>query len=150
MISSVEVLRGNGSVQYGSDAIGGTIQMLSINPTFAEKGIRVSGKAYGKYWSSNMEQSGRAELNVGSKNFALRGGFSYKNLGDIEAGGELGVLKPTGYDEYSADIKAAYNVGSGNQFVASYQHLKQSDVPLYHKLYKNEYERYHFDPQSRP
>jgi iron complex outermembrane receptor protein/hemoglobin/transferrin/lactoferrin receptor protein len=149
MISSVEVLRGNGSVQYGSDAIGGTIQMLSADPVFAESGVKVSGRIYGKYWSSDMERSGRAELNIGSKNFALYGGFSYKNLGDITAGGDLGVLEPTGYAEYSADIKAIYKVGSGNRFVASYQHLKQRDVPLYHKLYQDEYQRYHFDPQRR-
>ena len=37
MISNIEVLRGGGSVQYGSDAIGGTIHMLSLDPVFSKR-----------------------------------------------------------------------------------------------------------------
>lgn len=149
MISHIEVLRGGGSVQYGSDAIGGTIQLLSQNPVFNASGLKLGGNIYGKYWSSDMEKTARGQINIGSKQFALIGGFTYKDLGDIKAGGDLGTLAPTAYDEYSMDFKGIYRVATNHQLTGVYQHLKQSDVPLYHKIAPGDYERYHFNPQQR-
>jgi len=149
MISHMEVLRGGGSVQYGSDAIGGTIQLLSHEPEFSDSGIKVGGMLYGKYWSSDMEKAGRAEVNIASKKWTFLGGFTYKNLGDIKAGADLGKLHPTGYDEYSMDFKVMYRIASKHLFTAVYQNYKQMDVPLYHKITTGEYSRYHFDPQQR-
>ena len=37
MVESIEVLSGTGSVQYGSDAIGGLIQILSLTPDFDKR-----------------------------------------------------------------------------------------------------------------
>ncbi len=149
-IGSVEVLRGSGSVQYGSDAIGGAIHIHSKEPVFRNgQKTRVSGNLYGKYWSSNMEMSGRGELQVSNDRFALLTGFSYKNFGDIKAGGSLGTLKPTGYNEYDFDLKAAYKFDNNHKLIATYQHVNQQDVPLYHKVVTGEYSRYHFQPQSR-
>ncbi len=149
MISRVEVLRGNGSVQYGSDAIGGTIQMFSLTPEFAQHGWHIGGNIYGKFWSSDMEQTTRGTLNIASSRFAMVTGFTYKDLGDIVAGGDLGTEIPSGYDEYSMDFKGIYKVGTKHQLTGAYQFLKQMDVPLYHKLVTEEYQRYHFDPQER-
>lgn len=149
MISHAEVLRGSGSVQYGSDAIGGTIQLLSKNPIFSEEGLNISGNIYGKYWSSDMEKTTRGHINIGSGKLALVGGFTYKSLGDLKAGGDLGKLNPTGYEEYSIDFKGIYRIGTKHQLTGVYQHLKQSDVPLYHKIAPGGYQHYHFNPQQR-
>ena len=149
MISRVEVLRGNGSVQYGSDAIGGTIQMFSCTPEFEEQGWHIGGDIYGKFWSSDMEQTGRGAINVASSRFAMMSGFTYKDLGEIVAGGNLGTENPTGYNEYSLDFKGIYKVGTKHQVTGVYQFLKQQNVPLYHKLVTEEYHRYYFEPQQR-
>ena len=149
MISHVEVLRGSGSVQYGSDAIGGTIQLLSKNPEFSEHGLKIGGSLYGKYWSSDMEKTARGQVNIGNEKIAILGGFTYKNLGDIRAGGEHGTLNPTGYDEYSMDFKGIFRLGSNHQFTGVYQHFKQNNVPLYHKIASGDYSHYEFDPQQR-
>lgn len=149
MISHVEVLRGGGSVQYGSDAIGGTIHLLSLDPVFSNDGIKVSGNFYGKYWSSDMEKTGRAQINIGSKRIAFIGGLTYKNLGDIKAGGDLGTLKPTGYEEYSMNFKGIYRIRNKHQLIAAYQRLTQMDVPLYHKIEPGDYQIYNFNPQQR-
>lgn len=149
MISNIEVLRGGGSVQYGSDAIGGTIHMLSQDPVFSDEGFKVSGNLYGKYWSSDMEKTGRAQLNIGADNFAFVGAITYKNLGNIYAGGEIGALDPTAYNEYSMDFKALYRIRKKHQLIAAHQNLTQMDVPLYHKIAPGDYEIYHFNPQQR-
>ena len=60
-----------------------------------------------------------------------------------------GVLEPTGYDEYSIDLKAKYKLKSNANFTAAYQRVKQMDVPLYHKIASGEYQIYHINPQQR-
>ena len=149
MISNIEVLRGGGSVQYGSDAIGGTIHLLSLDPKFLNEGLKVNGELYGKYWSSDIEKTARAQINIGSRKFAFAGGFTYKDLGDVKAGGDLGVLTPTGYDEYSMDFKAIYQIKNTHNLTAAYQRVKQMEVPLYHKIAPGDYQLYQFNPQQR-
>ena len=42
-VDTIEVVRGGGSVQYGSDALGGTIQFLTTPTLFSPRAARVSG-----------------------------------------------------------------------------------------------------------
>ena len=149
MIANIEVLRGGGSVQYGSDAIGGTIHVLSVDPQFSSEGFDIGGHLYGKYWSSDMEKTGRAEIQLGTQKMAFAGGFTYKNLGDIKAGGDLGKLEPTGYDEYSFDLKLKYKVNQKHLLTGAYQYHHQNEVPLYHKIAPGDYSIYRFNPQRR-
>lgn len=148
LIERVEVLRGQGSVQYGSDGIGGIAQLFFREPTFTSKQLLLKGRLYGKTLSEDMEYAGRGEVELSTPNVALLGGISYKNFGDIKAGGDLGVLKSTGYNEHSWDIKAKVKLGH-TMLTMAWQRLVQSDVPLYHQLVSNTYTRYHFNPQQR-
>ena len=101
MTDRIEVVRGQGSVQYGSDAIGGVVQVMSHTPRFSPGGVSWDGYVYGKYLSEDMEKTGRFSLDVGMENTAISVGFTSKNLGDIVAGGRIGKLNSTGYNEYS-------------------------------------------------
>ncbi len=55
-IEKIEVLRGSGSVQYGSDAIGGTIQTFSHDPVITEKPAW-AGDFLTRIATQGMEQS---------------------------------------------------------------------------------------------
>lgn len=145
----IEVIRGQGSVQYGSDAIGGVVQMMTHSPEFSSQGVVWGGYLYSKYLSSDMEKTGRVSLSMKSEKTAVSGGFTSKNLGDIKAGGDIGKLNSTGYKEYSMDFKLLQKVGKNHLFSAAYQRHLQKDVPLYHKLASGEYSRYSFDKQQR-
>ena len=70
-IEKVEVLRGSGSVQYGSDAIGGTIQAFSHGLHTAEKPIWES-TLLTKIGTQGMEQSLHGGINYSSKKVAFR------------------------------------------------------------------------------
>ncbi|MBA4053975.1 MAG: colicin I receptor [Marivirga sp.] len=148
-LQRIEVLRGQGSVQYGSDGIGGVAQLFFREPEFvADEKLQATGRLYASFMDHDMEYAGRAELELGSSNFALLGGMTYKKLGDIHAGGDLGTLQNTGYDEQSWDIKTKTKI-SNMYLTAAWQHLVQKDVPLYHQLESGSYSRYHFSPQQR-
>lgn len=149
MIEQIEVLRGPGSVQYGTDAIGGTIDLRSDQLKYASEGIRVGGKLYGKWMSHEMEKTGHAQLELSSQKVAVRAGISRKKFGNIVAGGDVGEQDFTSYDEYSVDGLAGVRLTPSQTLTVAWQHHKQNDVQLYHKLISGEYTTYSFDPQKR-
>ncbi|MBX2840510.1 MAG: TonB-dependent receptor [Flammeovirgaceae bacterium] len=149
MLERIEVERGAGSVAYGTDAIGGTALFLTKDPNFSPDGFQVEGGVYGKNMTSDMEKSGRVDVNLAGKKVAVYGGITYKDLGDVKAGGNLGTLSPTGYTEFSGDVKAKLKLNENQLVTAAFQHLKQNDVPLYHKVVPGDYQQYDFDPQER-
>jgi hemoglobin/transferrin/lactoferrin receptor protein len=148
-LQRIEVLHGQGSVQYGSDGIGGVAQLLLREPEFSSIDNAVfKGRLYGRVMDRDMEYSGRMEAEAATSTVAFLGGISYKDFGNIHAGGSLGTLSPTNYNEFSWDAKIKAKLGS-MLMTACYQRLKQYDVPLYHQLGTTKYSRYHFDPQQR-
>jgi hemoglobin/transferrin/lactoferrin receptor protein len=149
MIEQIEVLRGPGSVQYGTDAIGGVIYLRSGNVSFSPDGFRLNGSVYGKWLSHQMEKTGHAELQVSTRKVAVKAGYSRKDFGNIVAGGDLGELNYTSYGEDAADVKAGFKLGPDQTLSLAWQHHKQNDVQLYHKLITGEYSTYAFDPQQR-
>lgn len=148
LIDRIETSRGNGSVLYGSDALGGVVQVLSKTPFFTNN-KKVSGNVYGKWMSEDMEKSGRGELQLSSKRVASLFGFSARDFGHIVAGDTLGVLDPTGYHEFSADAKVVFRTSDNGIFTGAYQHLKQHEVPRYDQVQQGGYSTYNFDPQIR-
>ena len=147
-IDNVEVLYGNGSVQYGSDAIGGTLYLSTTDPAFKADGFGFNGYVQGKYWSSNIEKTGRMGLQAADKGLAIAGGFTYQALGDIPSGNGGTPQVPTGYDDLGGDVKVKVKLSQKHHLTASYQHFKQNDVPLYHQVSDGKFKYYYFDPQQ--
>jgi hemoglobin/transferrin/lactoferrin receptor protein len=149
LIDRIDAIRGSGSVLYGSDALGGVVQILSKTPTFSHDRLKISGTAQAKWMSAGMEQSARGEVDVSSKKIAFKGGFSARNFGDILAGQGLGVLVPTGYNELSGDAKLLVRTGLSGVMTTAFQQLTQHDVPRYDQVVQGGYSMYNFEPQTR-
>ena len=149
LVDRIEAIRGAGSVLYGSDAIGGVVQVLSRTPAFSLDGPRVSGRLSGEWMSGGMEASGRAEVEVGGERVAFAGGFSERHFGDVVAGGGLGTLSPTGYRERDGDAKLLLRTGSSGLLTAALQLSTQFDVPRYDQVTLGGYGRNSYDPQER-
>ncbi len=154
-IRQIEVIRGSGSVAYGSDAMGGVIQVLTKSPAFSD-GFHVSGNAYGKWMTGGMERSGRAELTVSGSRAAFYGGFSVRHFGDLIAGGGR-KLTPSGYGELSSDMKAIFRLTSRQRLTLAYQFLDQNNVHRWDQTALQPweppgrplYQTWKFDPQDR-
>ncbi len=147
-VKRIEVVRGAGSVSYGSDALGGVVQVLTKTPQFSEE-LRIAGSGLLKYGSQDMEKSGRAELSLSKTNVALLGGIAYYDFGDIRAGGKLGFLRPTGYTQFSGDLKARFRLTNRYLITIAHQQLTQNRVPLFHRVQLENFQFYQFDPQQR-
>ncbi|MGB4400942.1 MAG: TonB-dependent receptor [Daejeonella sp.] len=132
-VDRVEVVKGSGSVQYGSDAMGGVIQLLTLDPGYSDKPL-LNGSVTGRYWSNDMEKTGRGQLMYSSRNFSASGGVSTKKFGTLVGGDTTGRQSPSGYGETDADIKLKWKLSDRVEIIGAHQFVKQSDVPVYHKV----------------
>jgi len=149
LIERIEAIRGNGSILYGSDALGGVVQVLSRTPHFEPEENEVHGMISGKWMSREMEKSLRSELQFNGERIAALAGFSRRKYGDIVAGGSFGTLEPTGYDEFAGDGKVLIRTGTTGVLTAAWQHHQQNAVPRYDQVVQGGYSLYDFDPQVR-
>jgi hemoglobin/transferrin/lactoferrin receptor protein len=87
MLERTEVLFGNGSVIYGSDALGGVMHFFTRNPELSnsQKPL-VKGGALYKYGSAANENVANINLNFGLKKFAFLTNFTQKNFDDVISG----------------------------------------------------------------
>ena len=147
-LEKIEVLRGSGSVQYGSDAIGGTIQTFSLDAVTSDKPVWGS-TLISRFATQGMEQSVRAGISYSGTKTALRGGVTWRNFGDITGGDTTGKQSPTGYRELDFDLKGKIVLDKSTSVTMAFQRVHQSDVPVYHKIALENYAINKMDPQKR-
>lgn len=132
-IDQIEVNKGTGSVEYGSDAIGGVIHLHSYMPKYNPKKTWSSSTSF-KYIGLDMEKTNRTTLQYAQKNFAIQSGIIFRNFGDLVGGKNVGVQNPSGYDETGFNTIAKLQLNNAGELTISSRFLTQKDVPIYHKV----------------
>lgn len=85
-IQSLEVVSGSGSVLYGTDALSGTINIITDQPRPCADGLCVGG-ALNLFYSSNEDgRRGHARFDVSGRRFALRIGGELDRFANYHAG----------------------------------------------------------------
>ena len=147
-VERIEVLESSGAAEYGSDAIGGVVNVLTHSLSFSDTKVINPELAY-KWISGGMENSGQAALTASRQRWAVRGGAAYRDFGDLIAGKGLGKESPNGYSQWSGELKAMAQISRRLILTAAYQDLQQKDVPIYHKVQLENFEYNRFNPQRR-
>lgn len=100
----VEVIRGPASVLYGSDALGGVVNVIPRDlPTAFGEAPFVHGRVTGA-WSSNGEgRDGRIALEGASEGVGLRGSLTGRTHGDQRT--PTGPLANSGYDALTGSLE---------------------------------------------
>ena len=132
-IDKIEVLRGSGSVQYGSDAMGGVIQVFTKDPGFSES-TNFKGTVNARYGSGNMEKSGSTEFVYSSSKLVFSGILGLKNFGDLVGGDTTGTQSPSGYRESDASVKVRLKLSKKAELTVANQFVQQNDVDVFHKV----------------
>lgn len=143
-----EVMRGSGSVQYGSDAIGGTIQAFSHTLRLSEY-PDWSGTILTRWATHGMEQTGHGNVSYSTSRGAFRAGISARRFGDLVGGDTTGRQTPSGYSEIDFDIKGKVALSPTTSLTMLLQRVHQSDVPVYHKHALENYQVNRMHPQQR-
>ena len=132
-INQIEVSKGTGSVEYGSDAIGGVIHLHSYTPNYNQKKTWSTSTTF-KYIGQDMEKSNRTTLQYAQKNFAIQSGITLRNFGDLVGGKNVGVQSPSGYNEKGVNTIAKLQLNKAGEITISSRFFIQKNVPIYHKV----------------
>ena len=92
-LERTEVIFGPGSVQYGSDALGGVVNMMTFSTKLASAEPIIKGGSLLRYSSANNERTAHVDLSYSSPKFASITSISYSIYDDLKMGGD-------GPDEY--------------------------------------------------
>jgi outer membrane receptor protein involved in Fe transport len=116
-VERVEVVRGPASVLYGTDAIGGVINVITSQPGYGVGSDRLSGQASYRYSTSDSQQrpSGAVTAEVGRLGISASGSFRDARAYEAPAG-QFGKLKlnddtrvmDTGVRDESVQLQGGY------------------------------------------
>lgn len=84
--SRIEAMLGPAGSQYGSDALGGAINVITADPKFSDS-WRPHGELTLFGASSDWSSGGNAQVSAGKEKLWLLGGVSGRKHGDVRAGG---------------------------------------------------------------
>jgi hemoglobin/transferrin/lactoferrin receptor protein len=166
-IERIEVVRGPGSVQYGSDALGGTINALTTVPDFSLSGVRIGGSVDAMFGSADASGGGAVSLAVQAPRVAFRFGGGTRSIDDRRAGRGrdshaavtrfLGLpsdvigtkLEDTGFRQSGGSVSGSIRAGNRATVNTVYIHQDQSGVSRYDRIYGGDgLYRSGFDPQT--
>ena len=146
-VDQLDVLFGSGSIQYGSDAMGGVIAAKFHEPEFVKCNQWIP-KVFFRTTKGNQEYSMRSSVDRCFGQNAITAGITMRQFGDVLAGGDWKYQRPSGYKEFDVDVKFVHKDKLG-KWVAAHQSNNQFDVPIFHRVALENYKFYNTTLQAR-
>jgi hemoglobin/transferrin/lactoferrin receptor protein len=166
-IDAIEVVRGGGSVQYGSDALGGTVQFLTTPTLFGSRSAPVTGNLEFSAATAASALHGQADIAFQLPQATIRAGVTRHNVDNLRGGDGLdshsaitrffglpstliGSRMPsTGFDQNGIYALGNGSWSNGTLLRALYMHESQTGASRYDRLMGGEgLFRSGFDPQT--
>ncbi|MFC4995302.1 TonB-dependent receptor plug domain-containing protein [Rubritalea tangerina] len=132
-VDRMELVKGPGSVMYGSDSLGGTLNLFSKSALYRDaQGFFQDGGVYYRFDTNSQSHVGRLEQRIGEGGkWGLHLGASVKSYGDIRDS-FFGQMNRTGYPEQNVDLKYSYALSDTTQMDLAFQYLNQDDIWRWH------------------
>lgn len=140
-IDHIELIKSQGSVLYGSDAVGGTLNGFTKSSDFRSRTPDESflgGSAFYEFRGNGQgSHIGRfeTETGVGGK-FGVWLGLSAKDFGDIEDSA-VSRMQGTGYPEQDLDFRADWAVTADSTLTFAYNYVNQDGISRWHRTINN-------------
>lgn len=121
-IERIEVLKGAGSALYGTDAVGGVINIITKKGSELESHVTV--RAASGSWNTEqygITAGGATENGLGifvSASKDRRGNYSYK---DID--GDVKTMPNSGFNTDGVNLKLDQQIGKDNRITMQFEHL---------------------------
>lgn len=170
------MLRGPGSVLYGSGALGGVISVFTQAPPITErKEFSIDPSLFFRYASADHEKTAMLKMKGGYDKFGFILNAGVKDVEDLQPGEGFDVQldnrkfyltsekpltlpegawlvdkeSPVGWRSQHINLKLAYKLKEDQKIKVGYQSMHQPEVPRYDKIAPGPYEIYSFAPQNR-
>jgi len=106
-VGRVEVIRGPGSVIYGSGATSGIVNIIDRD-VFDEEGVGVEGGV--SYGTNSNSRMGIGSVHAGNKTIAMRATGRYRKSDNYEYGGGVEAINSF-HEDRDLSLRAGYNAG---------------------------------------
>jgi len=152
-LEAVEILRGPSSSQYGSDALGGSVQFLSKNPVYVDGGPAVRGSFSTFAGSADASMGSSLTASLAMKRFSVIGGATGRRVNTLRTGRGVdshsaftryfglssslfqGDRRPdTAFTQYGAMVRLNWTPAAGSQFIVHYSRSQQDGGKRYDQL----------------
>lgn len=152
-LRSVEVQRSPNTAQYGSDGLGGNVQLVSRQPEFGFDSPQLNGEFNSSFNSADLSYGSNLLLSYGAKRFGVLTNFVGRRINTLRPGGGidshsaitrfLGLpsnitgsdrLTDTGFTQYGGTIQLNYAPKDDQQFSFKYQRSQQDGGKRYDQL----------------
>lgn len=151
---SIEVVRGSGSLQYGSDGLGGAIQVVPARPQLRAAGSGVTKAGSVELTGASADRMGGIRLSgtIESSSVSVNAGFGASTIDDLRAGGGAdshaavtrflglpashpdGRMPGTGFSTRSGFANVVARVGQSSVLTGTYLTQSQSGVNRYDRM----------------
>ena len=128
-LESVEVLSGSGSSLYGSDALAGTINLVTKEPVISTGGRHLGLRFDGDARNNGFFRRGAATFNFSTPRLAVRASGNLFRLDSYRSGGEsIPLAEVARIGNFAALMSNAVNTGVARSF-AVWQLPAGSEIP---------------------
>jgi outer membrane cobalamin receptor len=130
-VERIEVVRGAPASLYGSDAVGGVVQVLTRTPRFDSAGSR--GTAYLAYDTADLGKIVRATYEIGNERLASLFSAEYLDTGNRRIGGGQRIV-PSAYDAKGARFAISATPDEDKSWFLDLQFARQPSTPRVDEL----------------
>lgn len=132
-IERLEILRGTSASLYGSDAVGGAVEVVTRVPEFDSADTQYRGNASIGFDTAELGQRANATLDAGNQYFAASVSGDYQNVGDRRTGsGER--IKPSAYESRALRMLLNATPEAGKSWLLDIHYLDQPETPRVDEL----------------
>jgi outer membrane receptor protein involved in Fe transport len=134
-VERIEVLRGPASVFYGSNALGGVINFITRSSPidYTDGSFEAGSRSKTTIGSAAHEVRQRLETYGAGDTFKYLLGVSYRDVGDLRAGGDVGVQRPTSGRDRNLDAKLQWLPDDHGEVTFSAQSVHRDHI---HRFYR--------------
>jgi len=132
-IERLEILRGTSASLYGSDAVGGAVEVVTRVPVFETADTQYRGNASVGFDTAELAKRVNATLDVGNQYFAASLSGDYQKVGDRRTGsGER--VKPSAYESKALRVLLNATPEAGKSWLLDMHFLEQPETPRVDEL----------------
>lgn len=132
-VDRIEVIRGAAASLYGSDAVGGVVNVVTRVPSFEADETGWAADISMGADTAELQRAVSANLEAGNERLAVLGSFDYRELGNRRIGnGER--IDPSGYRSRAGRLAVAYTPDEQRRWFLDVQHLEQPSTPRVDEL----------------
>jgi outer membrane receptor protein involved in Fe transport len=132
-VERIEVLRGTPASLYGSDAVGGVVQLVTRVPRFQTQEIEYRGEVYAAYDTAELGRMLSGTIDAGNKRIATSFSADVLETGDRRTGsGDR--IGPSGYESRAVRWALAGRPDDDRSWLFDVHYLEQPETPRVDEL----------------